>query len=162
MSAAEKIIITSEPLLLGVLASDFRHALKRAGAVVSFTGLVRDYVDTADPDMTVCELTLQHYEGFTQSQITEMIEMVFARFDIEDIKIAHRIGTIKAGEPVVWLATAAAHRRAAFQATDYLMDYLKTSAPFWKKERRGDKEVWIEPKSEDYADRARWAEKESR
>lgn len=121
-----------------------------AGAIASFIGIVRC-------EGGVRALFLDHFPGVTERAIRDAAAEAERRWPLLGLRIAHRIGETPVGEPVVLVATAAAHRRAAFEACDFLMDYLKTDAPFWKKEISGAGEVWIEPRAEDYADRARWS-----
>ncbi len=135
----------------------FRAGLKNAGAMVSFTGIVRDVAAASAGGNQVTALELQHYPGFTERQISAFAQTALDRFDIQDVLIIHRVGTMVPEDPIVLVAVAAVHRRAAFEAADYLMDYLKTSAPFWKKELRGTQSIWIEPRTEDYSDKARWS-----
>jgi molybdopterin synthase catalytic subunit len=124
-----------------------------AGAIVTFSGIVRG-------EDGVTALELEHYDRLTEFEIGEAAAEASARWPLIDLEIVHRIGRIPVGETVVFVGTASAHRRAAFEACDFLMDYLKTRAPFWKREWRGDIAKWIEPRDEDYADTARWARKE--
>ena len=153
---ANQIDITAEPFSPEEKIAAFRSQLKKAGAIVAFTGIVRDQVSTKENPDTVTGLHLQHFPGFTEKQISAFSQTAVDRFEIEDFLIIHRVGTMTPCEPIVLVAVASAHRRAAFEAADYLMDYLKTSAPFWKKEICGDQSDWIEPRSNDYQDLARW------
>ncbi len=123
-----------------------------AGAIVSFTGLVRSSAASGP----VTRLTLQAYAPMTERGIESAAETAMSRWPVSALRIIHRIGDMNPGEPIVFVAAASAHRRAAFEAADYLMDYLKTEAVFWKKETRPDGEIWIEPRAADYADAARW------
>ncbi|MEE9346966.1 MAG: molybdenum cofactor biosynthesis protein MoaE [Robiginitomaculum sp.] len=129
--------------------ADFRAAALGAGAIVAFTGLVR-------PDENVSSLTLSHYEGFTQSQIKNISEQARARWELSGLCIIHRVGNMVVGEPIVFVASASAHRRDAFEAADFVMDYLKSEAPFWKSETRGDMAHWVEPSARDIDDKNRW------
>jgi molybdopterin synthase catalytic subunit len=128
----------------------------RAGAVVSFTGLARD---TARDGSAVKGLFLDHHPRLTQRSLDEAAEAAAFRFDLVAVRVLHRCGDIAPGEPIVFVAAAAAHRRAAFDAVDYLMDRLKTEAVFWKREDRVDGAHWIEPTEGDRADRARWSDR---
>ncbi|MGE0409736.1 MAG: molybdenum cofactor biosynthesis protein MoaE [Amphiplicatus sp.] len=121
-----------------------------AGAIASFIGLVRS-------EGGVRALHLDHFPGLTEAAIRRAAETARGRWPLTALRIVHRVGEARAGEPVVLVATAAAHRRPAFEACDFLMDFLKTDAPFWKKELREDGARWIEPRAEDYRDRARWS-----
>ncbi|MDB5440842.1 MAG: molybdopterin converting factor, subunit 2 [Caulobacteraceae bacterium] len=123
-----------------------------AGSVVSFTGLAR-----ADQGAST-RLFLDAYPGFTEAEIAKAGELAIRRFGLLDLLVYHRIGEVAAAEPIVFVAAVAAHRREAFQGADFMMDYLKTSAPFWKKESGDEGERWIEPTERDRADLARWAQ----
>lgn len=123
-----------------------------AGAIVSFTGLVRPVANT---EQVTC-LHLQAYSPMTERGIESAVTEATTRWSLKAASVVHRIGDMASGEPIVFVATASAHRRAAFEAADFLMDYLKTDAIFWKKEIRSGGNVWIEPRAEDYSDRARW------
>lgn len=128
----------------------FRKALPNAGAIASFTGLVRDDGKTEG-------LTLSHYPGFTDQQIAGFVEQAKARWSLQGTLILHRVGKMRVGEPIVVVATASAHRREAFEACDYLMDRLKCDAPFWKQETVDGETRWIEPRAQDRSDLNRWS-----
>lgn len=145
------ISLTDQGFDPGPLLSGFCRGRAETGAVASFTGLAR-----AEGGETKI-LELEAYPGFTEAQIGAFAETARTRFDLQDLMIVHRIGQIAPGEPIVFVATAASHRRAAFEACDYLMDYLKSRAPFWKKEHGPDGARWIEPRAQDHEDIARWA-----
>lgn len=143
--------LQAEPFDAGALLSRFTADRSETGAVVSFTGLAR-----AESGRTE-RLVLEAYAGFTDAEIERMADAARTRFNLHDVLVVHRIGEIAPGEAIVFVATAAGHRREAFEAADHLMDYLKSRAPFWKKERgpRGDR--WIEPTERDLADADRWS-----
>jgi len=122
----------------------------KSGAVASFVGLARGEGGAATA------LELEAYPGFTETEIARMAEAASERFSLHDVLIVHRHGPIAPGEPIVLVATASAHRREAFEACDYLMDYLKSQAPFWKKEHGPAGARWIEPSARDLDDIARW------
>ena len=124
-------------------------AVDDAGALVQFTGLVR-------PSDGTTALILHHHPGMTLASIEELAKEARRRFELTALGVVHRVGRMAPGEPVVWVAAAALHRRAAFQAVDRLMDGLKSEALFWKQEVRVDGTHWIEPTSQDHADLARW------
>ncbi len=145
------ISLTDQGFDPGPLLSGFCRGRAETGAVASFTGLAR-----AEGGETRI-LELEAYPGFTEAQIGAIAETARTRFDLQDLMIVHRIGQIAPGEPVVFVATAASHRRAAFEACDYLMDYLKSRAPFWKKEHGPEGARWVEPRTQDHEDIARWA-----
>ncbi len=129
----------------------FREVINGAGAIVAFTGLVRGEGE----DLT---LTLSHYPDFTESQILEIAKTAETRWPITGWRILHRVGTMQAEEPIVFVATASRHRRDAFEAADFLMDYLKSEAAFWKSESVAGKTRWIEPRAQDITDKKRWAD----
>ena len=123
-----------------------------AGAIVSFLGKVRGKAGADD----VNGLFLEHYPGATEKSIQEIEKTAHKRWAIDDVLIIHRVGLLMPGEPIVLVCVSAAHRRDAFEAADFLMDFLKTKAMFWKKEIRIDGEAWIEPREDDYKDAKRW------
>jgi molybdopterin synthase catalytic subunit len=127
----------------------FREAVGGAGAIVAFTGLVRGEGE----DLT---LTLSHYPDFTERQILEIAKTAESRWPLAGWRILHRVGTMQAAEPIVFVATASRHRRDAFEAADFLMDYLKSEAAFWKSESVDGKTRWIEPRTQDIDDKKRW------
>lgn len=123
-----------------------------AGAIVSFTGLVRQHSISGHVET----LHLQAYGTMTVKGIEAAAARAKARWPLNALHVRHRVGDMSAGETIVFVAAASAHRRAAFEAADFMMDYLKTEAIFWKKEVTPNGEKWIEPRDEDYRDRARW------
>jgi molybdopterin synthase catalytic subunit len=124
-----------------------------AGAIVSFTGLVRD----AGKMGMVKTLHLQGFDPLTERGIMAAADEAKTRWPLSALTIIHRTGDMVPGEPIVFVAAASAHRRAALEAVDFLMDYLKTEAIFWKKETTHSGACWIEPRPEDYTDRNRWS-----
>lgn len=143
------ITVSPEPIDVAVLLGAFLEGRTDSGGVVSFTGLVRR-------DDGVEALELEAYPGFTETAIAEIAREAAARFELDDFRVAHRTGRMAPGDVVVFVATAARHRRAAFEAADFLMDYLKSRAPFWKKSHAADGVRWIEPTARDHADLSRW------
>jgi molybdopterin synthase catalytic subunit len=121
-----------------------------AGALASFVGLCRN------EDGAVSALELEHYPGFTEREIERIEGEARSRFAVLDVLIVHRTGRIEAGAPIVLVAVLAAHRKAALHAVDFLMDYLKTDAPFWKRETGAGGSRWVEPSADDYGARAGW------
>jgi molybdopterin synthase catalytic subunit len=144
------IRLTEQPFEPGALLSEFSRGRVETGAVATFTGLARAEGGQASL------LELEAYPGFTEARIAEIAQTARERFSLDDLMILHRVGKIAPGEAIVFVATAASHRRAAFEACDFLMDYLKSRAPFWKKEHGPDGARWIEPRAQDHADIARW------
>jgi len=137
----------------GALLADFCRGRTDVGAVVSFTGLTRAATD----GQAVTQLTLDAYPGWTEQVMSGLETEARARFDLIDLLVAHRWGELAVGEPIVFVAVAADHRRAAFDAADFLMDQLKTRAPFWKQEHGPVGPRWIEARPQDHADAARWS-----
>ncbi len=136
------------------LLAAFTRDADDAGAVVSFIGLARRRSREGE---AVAELVLQSYRGATLRSMQDIAAEALSRFDITRCRVVHRDGTIKPGEAIVFVATASRHRRAAFEAADYLMDRLKTEAVFWKREEGPGGSRWIEPTEGDRADAERWA-----
>lgn len=133
----------------------FIASLAGDGAVVSFVGLARPADGGGG---AVSGLFLDTYPGLTEKSLEAIAADAMQRFEISAVHVVHRSGDVEAGAPIVFAAAAARHRRAAFEAADYLMDRLKTDAAFWKREQRLDGPVWIEPSESDRADRARWTQ----
>lgn len=144
------ITLSDQPFEPGELLAAFARGRAEVGAVATFTGLARAEEGATDL------LELEAYPGFTEREIGKIAEEARTRFGLLDLRILHRVGTIAPGEPIVFVATASRHRRQAFEACDFLMDYLKSRAPFWKKEHGPGGARWIEPRAEDHADVARW------
>ena len=134
----------------------FITSLSGDGAVVSFVGLARA---TGATGGRVTGLYLDSYPGMTEASLAAIAADAEGRFAVSAIRIVHRCGAVAPGEPIVFAAAAAPHRRAAFEAADYLMDRLKNDAAFWKREDGVDGSSWIEPTAGDRADRARWSDK---
>jgi molybdopterin synthase catalytic subunit len=122
------------------------------GAVVSFVGICRGG-EGAD---AIEALTLEHYPGMAEEEIARHVEEAATRWPLLGLTVIHRHGRIGIGENIVLVLTASAHRAAAFEAAEFLMDYLKTSAPFWKREEGGRAKGWVDAKSEDDAAASRW------
>lgn len=146
------ITLSEEPFEPGELLTAFCAGRAETGAVASFAGIARGEQGQATA------LELEAYPGFTDAAIREIAEAAAARFHLQDWLIRHRTGRIGPGETIVFVACASAHRREAFEACDHLMDYLKSRAPFWKKEYGPGGERWVEPTARDLADAARWDE----
>ena len=136
-------------LSVGEGLAAFNAAHGEAGGIVSFLGKVR-------PDGEVKALELSYYQPLTLPAMQDLAERAFERFFLTGALVWHRVGLMTPGDAIVLVAAAARHRRDAFQATDYLMDHLKSAAWLWKRERRGDGWHWIEPREGDHADLARW------
>ncbi|MCF6220248.1 MAG: molybdenum cofactor biosynthesis protein MoaE [Robiginitomaculum sp.] len=128
----------------------FTKANSDAGAITSFLGQVRGEAGS------VHELYLEQYPGVTKAGIQDAVTKANARWTLTGVMVIHRTGAMGVGEPIVLVATAAIHRRDAFLSCDYLMDYLKTEAVFWKRQTGAHGNKWIEPRAEDYKDSDRW------
>ena len=148
------IRVQTEPFDPHAETAAFAKGRGEAGALASFIGSVRDSAHGG----AVEALELEAYLGFTEKQIAQIEADARARFDVIDTLVIHRYGRMAAGEAIVLVAALSKHRREALQAVDYLMDRLKTEAPFWKKEVRPEGAEWIEPRSDDVEARDRWSE----
>ena len=122
------------------------------GAVATFVGIVRDINDGG----TVSEMALEHYPGMTEKAIEQIVTQARARWQVIDALVIHRVGTLKPTDPIVLVAVASAHRGDAFAACEFIMDYLKTQAPFWKKEQSGAGSRWVEARATDDIAAERW------
>ena len=147
-----RVSIRHEDFDLGAEVAALRAGDGGVGAVASFIGTVRDRSD----GRAVAAMELEHYPGMTEAAIEAMIDQAFARFDIRAARVIHRIGELQAREQIVLVAVTSAHRGQAFQACEFLMDYLKTSAPFWKKEATDAGARWVDARVADDAALARW------
>ena len=124
----------------------------RVGAVCAFVGTVRDRND----GQSVSTMELEHYPGMTEKAIEAMIDAAHQRFSIRGVRVIHRVGVLQPQDQIVLVAVTSAHRGEAFQACEFLMDYLKTQAPFWKKEQTPDGARWVDARVSDDAALARW------
>ncbi|MEK9935503.1 MAG: molybdopterin synthase catalytic subunit MoaE [Rhodobiaceae bacterium] len=122
------------------------------GAIALFVGTVRGL----SSDNGVTAMTLEHYPGMTESELERIETEARARWPLEDVIIIHRVGRLEAGDQIVLVGAASAHRQAAFDAAQFIMDFLKTDAPFWKAEERGDETTWVDARESDDAARKRW------
>lgn len=120
-----------------------------AGAIVTFIGIVRG-------DGGISSMSLDHYPGMCEKEIAAHVEEARSRWPILALRIVHRVGLLNPGDRIVFVGVASAHRHAAFEAAEFLMDYLKTRAPFWKLERRGGSETWVAARDEDDDSVKRW------
>lgn len=123
------------------------------GAVVSFSGICRG----SEKGEPIAALTLEHYPGMAEAEIGRHADEALSRWPLQGLTVVHRVGRIAPGENIVLVVTASAHRQAAFEAAEFMMDYLKTSAPFWKREESSNGASWIEARDHDDAAAARWS-----
>jgi molybdopterin synthase catalytic subunit len=137
---------------VGAEIAALRRGNRKIGAVASFIGTVRD-VNEGD---AVTEMTLEHYPGMTEKAIEEIVGQARARWDIYDALVIHRVGTLRPADQIVLVVVAGSHRGEAFAACEFIMDYLKTRAPFWKKERTGKGQRWVEARETDDRAAERW------
>ena len=131
------------------------RASGNTGAIVTFTGLVRDFNNAGDID----GIELEHYPGMTEKALMKLVEQAVVRFSLNSAGALHRVGRIYNNEQIVWVGAAAPHRQAAFDAACYLMDMLKQSVPLWKKEFKGDKSEWVAAKASDDKAALKWMRK---
>ena len=143
--------IQTEAFDPGAESNAFLTEAAGAGAAVTFTGLVR-----SDPAHPISTLTLECYVDLARAQIEELVQAAVVRFGLIRATVIHRFGALQPGEPIVQVMTLAPHRQAAFDGAEFLMDFLKTDAPFWKKEESGGDARWVEARAEDDTARARW------
>ena len=144
----QAVLVNETPLDAGLLLSAFIAHVGDAGGVTSFAGQVRGGKTET--------LTLTRLEPMTTNEITQAVSDAVGWFGLTHAVVRHRVGSMRVGETIVFVATAAPHRRAAFEACDSLMDYLKTRAVFWKQESGEGGTRWIEPREQDYNDAKRW------
>lgn len=153
-ASSADVSIQADPFdVAGELAALTRALQGRAGAIVTFTGLCRD------EGGRLAALELEHYPGMAEAEIGRVVEAARARWPLQGVRVIHRHGLVAPGDGIVLVVTASAHRIAAFEAASFLMDYLKTQAPFWKREHLVDGSVggWVEATQADDAATARWA-----
>ena len=146
-----RIAVQEEAFDLGAEANAFAAGDDANGAIVTFTGVVRDL---ASGDLDVMEI--EHYPGMTERALTKIAEEAKERWSLGDVLVIHRHGRLAPGDRIMMVATAAPHRKGAFEAAEYLMDYLKSRAPFWKKEITNFGAEWVAAKDEDEDALTRW------
>jgi molybdopterin synthase catalytic subunit len=143
--------VQSAPFDFGTEASAFAAQVSASGAVVTFTGIVRDVPGG------LSAMEIEHYPGMTERALSAIRAEAMARWSLESAMILHRHGRLTLGEPIMMVATAARHRADAFAAAEFLMDYLKSRAPFWKKEHAAAQATWVAARDEDEAALGRWS-----
>ncbi|HIF9341772.1 TPA: molybdopterin synthase catalytic subunit MoaE [Photobacterium damselae] len=126
-----------------------------AGAVVTFIGKVRDF----NQGDSVTGLSLEHYPGMTEKALSEIVEQARARWPLLQVRVIHRVGDLDLGDQIVFVGVSSAHRGAAFEACEFIMDYLKTRAPFWKKEQTPEESRWVDARESDTSAADRWHDK---
>lgn len=149
-----RVVIQVQDFDLSQEVAQLRAADKRVGAVCSFVGTVRDRNGSADP--SVQSMELEHYPGMTEKSIEAMIDEAHTRFNIFGARVVHRVGLLQPLDQIVLVVVTSAHRGESFKACEFLMDYLKTQAPFWKKEQTPDGAHWVDARVADDAALLRW------
>jgi molybdopterin synthase catalytic subunit len=147
-----KIRVQSEAFDLGAEVDAMRAGRTDIGAIASFVGLARDLNEGSG----VAAMTLEHYPGMTEKALAALVEEANTRWALLDVTVIHRVGRLLPGDPIVLVAVASSHRGEAFAACEFIMDFLKTQAPFWKKEETPDGERWVEARASDDAAAERW------
>jgi molybdopterin synthase catalytic subunit len=145
-----RLSVQEHPFDLGAEANAFAAGAEGAGAIVTFTGVVRSNGGT------LSAMEIEHYPGMTERTIAAIIDDAVARWQLADALVIHRTGLLAVNEPIMMVATAAPHRADAFAAAEFLMDYLKSRAPFWKKEIGAEGEDWVAAKDADEQALSRW------
>ena len=148
------IRLQQEDFEIGAEIATVKAGRSDIGAVVAFLGTVRDRAGEA----SVEEMTIEHYPGMTEAELARIETEACARWKLQACTIIHRYGTLRAADNIVLVVTASEHREAAFKAAEFLMDYLKTRAPFWKREKGPKGTRWVEAEGRDESASARWAE----
>ena len=152
-----RVRIQTEDFDVGAELADLRAADLRVGAVCSFVGTVRDTRALSGlASDEIWSMELEHYPGMTEKAIEAMIDQAHRRFDFFEARVVHRIGLLRPADQIVLVAVVSAHRGQSFQACEFLMDYLKTQAPFWKKEQTPQGAQWVDARVSDDAALARW------
>lgn len=146
-----QISVQEAPFDLGAQTAAFTAKQAGMGAIVTFTGVVRDL-----PGDPLQAMEIEHYPGMTEAALQEIAEQAKARFSLGDVRVIHRYGRLTPGELIMMVATAAPHRKDAFEGAEFLMDYLKSRAPFWKREITQGGTNWVASKAADEAALTRW------
>ncbi|NIV75667.1 MAG: molybdopterin synthase catalytic subunit MoaE [Gammaproteobacteria bacterium] len=133
-----------------------RRVDPKVGAVACFVGLVRDVNDNQGESQGVRAMTLEHYPGMTERAIGAIVDQARERWQVLDVTVVHRVGTLHPTDQIVLVGVASAHRKDAFAACEFIMDFLKTRAPFWKKEDTEDGSKWVDARGSDAEAAARW------
>ena len=137
---------------VGAEIAALSHGRNEVGAVASFVGLVRDISGGSD----VAAMTLEHYPGMTEKSLEDIVEQAELRWSLYAVRVIHRFGRLEPGERIVFVGVAGAHRGESFAACEFIMDYLKTRAPFWKREETPDGARWVDARDSDDSAAARW------
>jgi len=146
-----RVVVQEQPFEIGAETTNFAAGHKEMGAIVTFTGIVRDL-----PGNPLQAMEIEHYPGMTEAALTEIAQSAIDRWKLGDALVIHRYGRLVPGEMIMMVATASKHRKDAFEAAEYLMDYLKSRAPFWKREITDTGEHWVASKADDEDALTRW------
>lgn len=146
------IKIQTEDFDVGTVVKELRQQSNNIGAIVTFTGLVREF----GSDEHINAMTLEHYPGMTEKTLKTIVNDAKTRWNLLGAQVLHRVGTLYAGDNIVLVATASEHRKDAFEAAQYIMDFLKSEAPFWKKEHTDKGDHWVEAKKSDRDAKENW------
>lgn len=149
-----KILVQGDAFDLGIEVDAMRHGRTDIGAIASFVGLARDMNEGSG----VAAMTLEHYPCMTEKALGKIVDDACVRWSLLDVTVIHRVGRLLPGDPIVLVAVASSHRGEAFAACEFIMDYLKTQAPFWKKEETPAGGRWVEARASDEAAAARWSD----
>ena len=147
----DKIVVQTEDFDLTSEVELIKSTNSSIGAVVSFIGTVRDLTSES-----LISLTLEHYPGMTEKSLRSIADKARKKWEIESVTIIHRVGTLGIGDQIVLVITSSKHRQAAFDSCNYIMDFLKTDAPFWKKEVSNKEEKWVGKRESDEEQKKRW------
>ncbi|BBB24154.1 molybdopterin synthase catalytic subunit [Isorropodon fossajaponicum endosymbiont JTNG4] len=147
----DKIIIQQQDFDLSTEIAVVKNNNSDIGAVVSFVGFVRDL-----DDAPIQKMTLEHYPGMTEKALKSIVDQAKKRWSIGNIALIHRVGDLDINDQIVLVITSSKHRQSAFESCEFIMDYLKTQAPFWKKEHTQNKSEWVEAKNSDKSQKNRW------
>jgi molybdopterin synthase catalytic subunit len=148
-----QIQLQKEPIEISVIQDELRAENPAIGALVTFVGLMRDMNDGD----SVATMTLEHYPGMTEKALEGIVREARQRWDLLGVRVVHRVGELQPLDPIVVVSVASAHRGEAFRACEFLIDYLKTRAPFWKKERTPEGERWVDARHSDTEAEKRWS-----
>jgi len=150
--AEDFICVQTEDFSVDEQYQAIRSSTTSAGAVVFFVGLVRDIND----GQSVTGLHLEHYPAMTKKALAGIVTQARERWDLHEVRLIHRVGSLDLNDQIVFVATSSRHRQSAFQACEFIMDFLKTQAPFWKKERTTQGDHWVDARTSDQQELERW------
>ena len=150
------VYIQKEVFNIEKAISNIRNGKSSIGAVVSFIGYVREFSGLTNKDNKINKMYLEHYPGMTEKELKKIELTAKSRWNLEDVCIIHRIGTLLPNDPIVAVIVASKHRKNAFEACEFIIDFLKTDAPFWKKEISEEGNLWVQDRVEDHQRKDNW------